>query len=91
MTQTRENKMSDTIVNSDTRATARYTLVQAILEADNREIILGALTQLGYEYAVTVAVRAEQENKESAVRWAHAANEIGTILACAAYNIEDGK
>ena len=82
--------MSETVVNSDTRAMARYNLVQAILEADNREVILGALAFLGLQYAETVEVRKAQDDKESAVRWIHAANEIGTIMACAAYNIEDG-
>ena len=80
--------MSD-VINSDTRALARYTLVQAILEADNREIILGALANLGMIYASTVEVREAQGDKESRNRWAHAANELGTILACAHYNLED--
>lgn len=80
--------MSD-VINSDTRALARYTLVQAILEADNREIILGALANLGLVYVGTAEARELQGNEESRNRWAHATNEIGTILACAQYNLED--
>lgn len=84
----RENKMSD-VINSDTRALARYTLVQAILEADNREIILGALTQLAVEYVGTAVDREIKGKEESHARWAHAANELGTLLICAHYNLED--
>ena len=80
--------MSD-VINSDTRALARYTLVQTILEADNREIILGALANLGLMYVGTAQARELQGKDESRDRWAHAANELGTILACAQYNLED--
>lgn len=80
--------MSD-VINSDTRALARYTLVQAILEADNREIILGALANLGLMYAGTAEAREIQGKEESRNRWAHAANELGTLLICAHYNLED--
>ena len=65
------------------------SIVEAILEADNREIILGALTQLAVEYVGTAVDREIKGKEESHARWAHAANELGTLLICAHYNLED--
>lgn len=79
----------DEIVSSNTRAAARYNLVQEILKAPNFPDILDALNDLGNQYGQTFEKRAGEGKEESAVKWLHSASEIATLLACAVYNLED--
>lgn len=76
-------------VDSNTRAVARYNLVQKILEAHNGHEILEALSELGEQYGQTYELREKQGKADSAGRWLHAASEAATIVACAIINLEE--
>jgi len=80
-----------TISTHDTRAVARYNLAQEILKSDNAQGILESLAELTEQYASMARTRIEQDDKDSALRWARVSDELTTVVMCTSLNLLESK
>ena len=79
-------RISPETVTPEERAGARYNLARTILEADNANDIITAMTFLAATHAATAGRRVAQGHQESAEAWTKCAEELFTVVACADLN-----